>query len=74
MAATSANRSGNPAALTAYDVLDQLDGRIDLVLDGGMAGGGIASTVVDCTGPEPILLREGPIPWGDIQETLESNP
>ena len=61
MAVTSANRSGEPNAQTAADVLAQLDGRIELVLDGGRVPGGVPSTVVDCTSAEPHILRDGPI-------------
>jgi L-threonylcarbamoyladenylate synthase len=66
MAVTSANRSGEPNALTAADVLAQLSGRIELVLDGGRVPGGVPSTVVDCTGPIPQVLREGPVTAADI--------
>jgi L-threonylcarbamoyladenylate synthase len=61
MAVTSANRSGEPNAQTAADVLAQLAGRIELVLDGGRVPGGVPSTVVDCTAAEPRVLRAGPI-------------
>ena len=61
MAVTSANRSGEPNALTAADVLAQLAGRIELVLDGGRVPGGVPSTVVDCTASIPQVLREGPV-------------
>ncbi len=61
MAVTSANRSGEPNAQTAADVLAQLDGRIELVLDGGRVPGGVPSTVVDCTAAQPRILRDGPI-------------
>lgn len=61
MAVTSANLSGQTSPVTAQEVLDQLDGRIDLILDGGQTPGGIPSTVVDCSGDEPVILREGPI-------------
>jgi len=61
LAATSANLSDRPPALTAADVVAQLGGRIPLVLDDGPAPEGQPSTVVDCTGPEPIVLRPGPI-------------
>ena len=47
---TSANRSGAPDAHDASEVLAQLGDRIDLVLDGGPAQGGVPSTVVDCSG------------------------
>jgi len=59
---TSANLSGQPDAWGAADVLAQLGERIDLVLDGGPARGGVPSTVVDCTGPAPRILRPGAIP------------
>lgn len=61
MAVTSANRSGEPNAQTAADVMAQLAGRIELVLDGGRVPGGVPSTVVDCTAAEPLVLREGPV-------------
>ena len=52
LATTSANLSGGPNPRNAQEVLAQLDGRIELVLDGGDAPGGVPSTVVDCTGSE----------------------
>lgn len=61
MAVTSANISGQPSPITAQEVYEQLQGRIPLILDGGKTPGGIASTLVDCTGATPTLLREGPI-------------
>jgi L-threonylcarbamoyladenylate synthase len=61
LATTSANLSGGTNPLSAADVMAQLDGRIDLVIDGGLVPGGKPSTVVDCTGPEIRLLRAGPI-------------
>jgi L-threonylcarbamoyladenylate synthase len=70
LAVTSANLSGQNNASTASEVLNQLKGRIHLVLDGGKTPGGVPSTVVDCTGPEPALLRAGPIAWEDIQKAL----
>ncbi len=59
---TSANRSGETECRTAGNVLAQLEGRIHLVLDGGRTPGGVASTVVDCTGEEPVIVRQGAIP------------
>ena len=56
---TSANLSGRPDARNASDVLAQLGDRIDLVLDGGPARGGVPSTVVDCSGGTARLLRAG---------------
>jgi len=61
LATTSANISGGPNPRDAAEVLAQLDGRIELLLDGGPAPGGIPSTVVDCTGKELVILREGAI-------------
>jgi L-threonylcarbamoyladenylate synthase len=70
MAVTSANRSGEPNALTAADVLAQLAGRIELVLDGGRAQGGVPSTVVDCTAATPKVLREGPVTAAEIAKVV----
>jgi L-threonylcarbamoyladenylate synthase len=70
LATTSANLSGGPNPLTAQDVLAQLDGRVDLILDGGPTPGGTPSTVVDCTTPNLRLLREGPLSLEDLQEAL----
>ncbi len=61
LAVTSANLSGSPSTTTAAEVLLQLGGHIPLVLDGGQTPGGQPSTVVDCTGTEPVILRQGPI-------------
>jgi L-threonylcarbamoyladenylate synthase len=59
---TSANISGLPEAADAAAILDQLGDVVDLVLDGGPAHGGPASTVVDCSGPEVRVLRAGAVP------------
>lgn len=59
LAVTSANRSTGPNPRTAQEVLEQLDGRIDAILDGGVTPGGIPSTVLDCTQARPRILREG---------------
>jgi L-threonylcarbamoyladenylate synthase len=70
MAVTSANISGEPSPSTARDVYEQLAGRIPLILDGGPTPGGIASTLVDCTGEKPVILREGPISLEQLLEVL----
>jgi L-threonylcarbamoyladenylate synthase len=70
MAVTSANLSGRESPGNAQDVLAQLDGRIDLIIDAGPVGEGLASTVVNCLGLEPILLREGPISMEQIRKAL----
>jgi L-threonylcarbamoyladenylate synthase len=72
LAVTSANRSGEPNTLTAQEVLAQLEGRIDLILDGGRVNGGVPSTVVDVTGSEPVILRAGPVSAEDIEKALRS--
>ena len=70
LAVTSANRSGEASAVTAREVMEQLGGRIRLVLDGGQTPGGVSSTVVDCTGYAPIILRQGPISFDELQQAL----
>ena len=66
MAVTSANISGQPSPSTAQEVYDQLNRRIPLILDGGRTKGGVPSTLVDCTGDKPIILREGPIALDEL--------
>ena len=61
VATSSANRSGHPPAETAAQALSEWNGKVTLVLDGGPATLGIASTVVDCTTPDIKILRPGPI-------------
>jgi len=73
MAVTSANISGGPNPTTAQEVYDQLNGRISLILDGGKTQGGIPSTLVDCTGDNPIILREGPIFLDHLLEALNKS-
>jgi L-threonylcarbamoyladenylate synthase len=70
LAVTSANISGAASPVTAQEVLEQLGGRILLILDGGRTPGGISSTVVDCTSGEPRILRQGPIRLEEILKTL----
>jgi len=68
LAVTSANLSDHENPKDAHGVLAQLDGLVDLILDGGKLLGGQASTIIDCSGSEPKLLREGPIPFSAILE------
>jgi L-threonylcarbamoyladenylate synthase len=70
LATTSANLSGGSNPRDAQEVLAQLEGRVELVIDGGDAPGGVPSTVVDCTGPELIILREGAISKAEILATF----
>lgn len=69
LASTSANRSGQPAPTTAAEVLEQLGGRIDLVLDGGPVGGQ-PSTIVDFTATPPLLRRPGPVSVKALQAVV----
>jgi L-threonylcarbamoyladenylate synthase len=73
MAVTSANLSGQLSPSTAQEVFKQLGGRIALILDGGTTPGGVPSTVVDCTGSEPKILREGPISKDEVRSVLGLN-
>lgn len=59
IAAPSANVSGRPSPTTARHVFDDMNGRIDMILDGGPVGIGVESTIVDLTGKEPMILRPG---------------
>jgi L-threonylcarbamoyladenylate synthase len=70
LAVTSANLSGEESLTTAQDVLQQLGGRIPFILDGGRTPGGQPSTVVDCTQPEPLILRQGPITLEEMRNVL----
>jgi L-threonylcarbamoyladenylate synthase len=67
---TSANVSGAPEASDATGIVAQLGESIDLVLDGGPALGGPASTIVDCTGDEPTILRVGAVPAESVAAIL----
>lgn len=72
LAVTSANLSGEANACTAQAVLQQLNGRVGLILDGGIAPGGTPSTVVDCTSPILQVLRSGPISSEELLNIWES--
>jgi L-threonylcarbamoyladenylate synthase len=67
---TSANVSGLPEATTAREIVEQLGDAIELVLDGGRAHGGPASTVVDCTVEPPRVLRAGAIPVEAVEGVI----
>ena len=71
LAATSANLSGRLPPVSAGDVLAQLEGRIDLLLDGGVCPGGVASTVLDLTCTPPRVLRAGGIPGEQIAGVID---
>jgi len=68
MAVSSANLTGAVAATTAEQAREQLGESVSIYLDGGTAPGGVASTIVDLTGPAPRLLRRGAISVGRLRE------
>ena len=72
LAVTSANLSDQTNPQTAQEVFAQLAGRVDLILDGGKLKIGQASTIVDCTGAEPMLLRAGPIPFETLLQAWQN--
>ena len=67
VAAPSANQSGRPSPTTWEAVVDDLDGRIDLVLKGESPRFGLESTVLDCTGDHPVILRPGSVTIEDLR-------
>lgn len=65
--ATSANISGLPAAVSAQEVVSQLGGSIDMVLDGGRTPGEKGSTIIGYRGNKVYLIREGVVPFSEIE-------
>lgn len=61
VAAPSANTSGRPSPTTAQHVWQDMEGKIEMILDGGPVGIGVESTIVDVSGPVPALLRPGAV-------------
>ncbi|MEW6502705.1 MAG: L-threonylcarbamoyladenylate synthase [Chloroflexota bacterium] len=70
IAAPSANRFGHTSPTQAKHVLEDLGGRIDLVLDGGDCSIGLESTVLDLTQDPPVILRPGGIPREEIERII----
>lgn len=70
IAATSANLSGEEPALTAVSAYEALGEQVALVLDNGPSLGTIASTVIDCLGTTPKIVRPGPITEQELLETI----
>lgn len=68
MAVTSANRTQMPAATTVVEAEEMLGDRVAVYLDDGPAGDGVASTILDVTGPRPRLLRRGGVPLDRLLE------
>ncbi len=70
VAAPSANLSGKPSPTRASHVAFDMEGRIDMIIDGGSCEFGLESTIVDVTGDIPCLLRPGAITLGMLKETV----
>lgn len=70
VAAPSANTSGRPSPTKAEHVVEDLDGKIPMVLDGGKVEVGVESTIVDFTGEVPVILRPGKITKDELEKTL----
>lgn len=72
LAVTSANRSGQPSARSADQVMAQLGGRIAAIVDGGPCPGGVPSTILDCTTDPPRILRAGAVPGEILRQFVTS--
>ncbi|MCB0881257.1 MAG: threonylcarbamoyl-AMP synthase [Thermoleophilia bacterium] len=70
VAAPSANRFGRTSPTTAAHVEDDLGDAVDVVLDGGPSAVGVESTILDLTGPAPVLLRSGGVPLEALRELV----
>jgi L-threonylcarbamoyladenylate synthase len=73
MVATSANLPGGPDPRTPDEVPDELRGAVDALVDGGELPG-TPSTVIDFSGPEPVVLREGAAPAAEALASIGSSP
>lgn len=72
VAAPSGNTSGRPSPTTAQHMLDDMNGKIDAILDGGDCQVGVESTIVDMTCNPPRLLRPGGVPLEELRSILEN--
>lgn len=72
IAAPSANKSGRPSPTIALYCKEDLDGRVDMIIDGGEVGIGLESTIIDLTEKEPTILRPGYITQNMLSEVLGS--
>ena len=70
IAAPSANLSGKPSPTLGEHVVDDMDGRIDMIIDGGMVGMGLESTIIDVTVNPPMILRPGFITYEMVKEIV----
>lgn len=70
VAAPSANTSGRPSPTTADHVYQDMNGKIEMIVDGGPVGIGLESTIVDVSGEVPVMLRPGAVTIEMLRETL----
>lgn len=70
VAAPSGNLSGRPSPTCAAHMLEDMDGKIDAIVDGGPCGVGVESTILDLTAPVPRLLRPGGLPLEELRPVL----
>ena len=70
VAAPSANRSGHVSPVTAAHVAQDLNGRVDLILDAGRSDAELESTIVSFVGEEPVILRPGALPREAVEAAL----
>ena len=71
LAVSSANLTGRPAARDADEAEEMLGADVEVIVDGGSAPGGEASTIVDCTGSQGRILRRGALSLDELNEVLE---
>lgn len=70
LTATSANLTGKKEPVSADEVLEDFEGKIELIIDGGQAKEDVPSSVVDVSGDKPILLREGRISFDELKKVV----
>jgi L-threonylcarbamoyladenylate synthase len=72
MGVSSANRTGQPPATTASEAQDQLGTAVEIYLDGGPTADNVPSSIVDLTGDEPRLLREGALTFDQLAKVVSN--
>ena len=72
IAGPSANKAGRPSPTTAAHVVEDLDGEVDVIIDGGPAFFGVESTIIDVTKKPPVLLRPGPFTVEELEKYFGS--
>lgn len=72
VAAPSANISGRPSPTVAKYVIEDLDGRVDMIIDGGDSDIGLESTIIDLSVKNPVILRPGYITQDDLLSVIEA--